>query len=207
MHRQLQAWAGAPRGSSELVQDPAKDHQGHLPVVGRIGARERGSSEPEARCDEIDEDLPKGLLFFAGGGRERGVQHQGMEFRAPSVEVDADINQLMDGFCKAQGSFGVDRPFRFGHFARVVRGEFTGDGLLIGEKLVKGGRRHVRFRGDRVCGGFVVAKAAEDCGCGAEELLPALLPSRVALAVGIEDGHRPILAEGRDPSKNLDLLT
>ena len=49
----------------------------------------------------------------------------------------------------------------------------------------------------------MIAKAAEDRGCGAEEILLALLAARVTLAVWIEDGHRTILAEGKDTSKNL----
>jgi hypothetical protein len=40
----------------------------------------------------------------------------------------------------------------------------------------------------------VVTKAAEDRGCGAKEILLALLASRVALSVWIEDGHTSIFA-------------
>jgi hypothetical protein len=154
---------------------------------------------PEARRDEIDEDLPKGLLFFAASSRERSVDHQGVELWAPSVEARTDIDQLM-----AQGTFGVDCPFRFA----ISRAYFEASALAMASllgKLVKGCRRHARFRGNRVCGGVVVAKAPEHRGCSAEEFLLALLTSRVALAVWVEDGHRTILAEGRDPSKNLHL--
>ncbi len=63
--------------------------------------------------------------------------------------------------------------------------------------------RHARFPGDRVCGGPVVTKTTEHCGGGTEESLLALLATRVALAVWIEDGHRRILAERVHVSKNL----
>src|SRR5580658_3190058 len=119
------------------------------------------------------------------------------------VETHAYIDQFTDCFCEAQHAFGVDCAFYLGHFARVHRGECAGDGFFIGEKLVKSSRRCARLLGDRVCGGLVVTKTAEDCGSGAEEILLALLATRVALAVWIEDGHRKILAERKHVSKNL----
>jgi hypothetical protein len=49
----------------------------------------------------------------------------------------------------------------------------------------------------------VVTKTTEDCGSRAEETLLALLATSVALAVWIKDGHRRILAERNNISKNL----
>jgi hypothetical protein len=37
-HRLVQAGAGARRGIRKLVENPAEDHKGYLPVVGRFGA-------------------------------------------------------------------------------------------------------------------------------------------------------------------------
>ena len=120
------------------------------------------------------------------------------------IKAHANIEQLLDGFCKVQDAFGVDRPFGFGHPACVDRGQRAGDGFLITEKLIQGGWGYARLLGDSIGRGFVIAQAAEDCGCRAKEILLALLAARVALAVGIEDGHRMIFAEkSKNPSKNL----
>jgi hypothetical protein len=66
-HRLLQTRADARRGGSELVEDPAEDHEGYLPVVCSFGARKRRSLAPEAHHDEVDENLPKSMLVFPGG--------------------------------------------------------------------------------------------------------------------------------------------
>jgi len=49
----------------------------------------------------------------------------------------------------------------------------------------------------------MVTKAPEDCSRSTEEGLLALLASRIALSVWIEDGHSGILAERNHVSKNL----
>lgn len=202
-HSLLQSRAGTRPRRGELLEDPAKDHEGDLPVVSRFSARERGHLALEASRNEVHEDLPQDLLFLAGGSRERRINHEGVKLRMPPIETYANIEQLLDGFGEAQDACGVDCALRFGHFACVKCRQRAGDSFFIGEKLVERCRRYPRFLGNGVSGCLVIAQTAKDRGRGAEEIQPALLAARVTPAVGIEDGHRTIFAEEKQYKQKL----
>lgn len=126
-----------------------------------------------------------------------------MKLGMSPIEADADIEQFLNGLCEGEDTFGVDGALRFGHFACVLCGERAGDGFLIGKELVEGSGGNAGLGSNRIGGGLMVAKAAEDRSGGAEQIPLALLTSSIAPAIGIKDSHRVIFAEGVRTSKNL----
>jgi hypothetical protein len=121
-----------------------------------------GSSRRRRTVMKSTKTCPRACLSSRAAAETGASTTRGVELGSPQVETHAHIDQFPDGFCEAQGAFGVDCPFCLGHLACIHRGECASDGLLIGEKLVESGRRHARFRGNRVCGCVMVSKAAED---------------------------------------------
>ena len=195
MHGLLQTRAGMARGGDEFVENPAEDHQGHLSVAARLGARERWLFPPETFCDEVHKDLSKSLLLVASGVGKRRVHHKSVELGMLAIEADAEVDQRMHRVVEAQGACRVERSFVVRHLACIHGSERAGDSFLVGEELVKRCRRDACFQGNRVRGGLVIAEAAKDGSRCAEELVPALFSPGVAFAFWIVDCHRLIFAE------------
>lgn len=203
MHGLLQAWTCCASGGGELVKDASKDQQGDLCVMVPFRAWQRRLLTAQALCDEVYKDLSQLVFFMACRLGKWSVDHQRVELWIVAIEADAEVNQRMNGVMEAQGKLRVECAFRIGHVARVVRGQCTGDGIFIGEKLVEGCRGHACLCCDGIGCGLVIPETAKDSRGRTEKILQALFATCVALPVWVKDGHTLILAEFENISKNL----